>query len=178
MMKVHSYRLLLAMLLSAAALLSQESVSSDPGHIAVPEDVRRGETIFEDKGGCLACHGVGMHGSLVGPDLSNIGAQLMPEQLRDALLSPAREVRPQYRRYLAVTRGGEKIVGKLLNQDRSSLQMLDTRGRLVSLDKSNLRDYDFAVTEPMPSYKDKLNDQEMRDLIVFLSSLKGVRPSR
>jgi putative heme-binding domain-containing protein len=178
MMKIHSHRLLLVMLLSATALFSQEGVSSGPAHIAVPEDVRRGQIIFEDKGGCLACHGVGMHGSFIGPDLSNIGAQLMPEQLRDALLSPAREVRPQYQRYLAVTRGGETIEGKLLNQDRSSLQMLDTRGRLVSLDKSNLRDYHFATTEAMPSYKDRFNDQEMNDLIAFLSSLKGVQPSR
>jgi putative heme-binding domain-containing protein len=177
-MKVRSHRLLLAVLVSATTLLSQEGGVSGPAHNAVPEDVRRGQIIFEDKGGCLACHSVGMHGSLVGPDLSNIGAQLMLEQLRDALLAPAREVRPQYQHYLAVTRGGETIAGKLLNQDRFSLQMLDTRGRLVSLDKSNLRDYHFATTEPMPSYKDRLNDQEITDLIAFLSSLKGVHPSR
>ena len=173
-MKLRSHYLL-GMLLSATVLLSQDG---GPAPKAVPEDVRRGQLVFENKGGCLACHGVGMHGSLVGPDLSNIGAQLMPEQLRDALLSPAREVRPQYQRYVAVTRSGETITGKLLNQDRFSLQMLDVRGRLVSLDKSKLREYHFAVTETMPSYKDRLNDQEVTDLVAFLSSLKGVPPSR
>jgi putative heme-binding domain-containing protein len=178
MMKAHSYRLLLGIVLSATAVLSQDGVTRGPAHNAVPEDVRRGQLIFEDKGGCLACHGVGMHGSLVGPDLSNIGSQLVPEQLRDALLSPAREVRPQYQRYLAVTRGGETVAGKLFNQDRFSLQMLDAHGRLVSLDKYNLRDYHFVATEPMPSYKDRLNDEEVTDLVGFLSSLKGVPTSR
>ena len=71
---------------------------------------------------------------------------------------------------------GEKITGRVLNQDTFSIQLLDSRERLRSLSRSALRDYRFVKTSPMPSYRDKLSAQEVNDVVTYLGSLKGLRP--
>ena len=57
-----------------------------------------------------------------------------------------------------------------------SIQLIDSKEQLVSLSKSNLREYGFFKTSPMPSYKDKLNGQELADVVSYLLSLKGQTP--
>jgi hypothetical protein len=39
--------------------------------------------------------------------------------------------------------------------------------------KSDLKEYGFLKSSPMPSYKDKLTAQELADLVSYLVSLKG-----
>ena len=51
--------------------------------------------------------------------------------------------------------------------------MIDSKEQLRSFVKSDLRDHGFVDKSPMPSYKDKLNAQELADLVSYLVSLKG-----
>jgi hypothetical protein len=59
-----------------------------------------------------------------------------------------------------------------LNLDNFTVQLFDSKDRLVSLQRSDLREL-AAVKSPMPSYRDKLTSQEMSDLLAYLVSLKG-----
>jgi mono/diheme cytochrome c family protein len=52
--------------------------------------------------------------------------------------------------------------------------MLDSKERLLSLQRSNLREAGFLNDSPMPSYRDKLSSQEMADVVAYLGSLKGI----
>ena len=45
---------------------------------------------------------------------------------------------------------------------------------LVTIDKSQLKEFTVQKTSPMPSFKDKLTSQETADLIGYLLSLKGL----
>ena len=74
-----------------------------------------------------------------------------------------------------MTRDGATISGRLLNQDTFTVQLLDTTGRLRLLDKSAIREFAILKESPMPSYKDKLNAQEIADLVTYLTTLKGRR---
>jgi hypothetical protein len=94
--------------------------------------------------------------------------------LEQSLSDPNAEVLPQNRYYRVVTHKGETITGRLLNEDTFTIQMLDSKERLVSLPRSDLRESGFVETSPMPSYRDKFNPQERADLIAYLSSLKGL----
>lgn len=155
----------LGLVIATGVLLAQDApVSGDPVH---------GRSIFEGSGGCLACHKVLDKGSRLGPDLSDIGARRTADALQKALLEPNPEVQPQNKLYRVVTRDGNSVTGKLLNQDQFSLQMLDNKERLVAFQKSNLREYGFIPTPPMPSYRSKLSAQEITDLVSYLASLKG-----
>lgn len=140
---------------------------------SVKGDAAKGRAIFEGKGGCTSCHRVGDTGSRVGPELSEIGLLRGAADLEKSLLDPNAEVLPQNRSFRATMRDGEKISGRLLNQDMFSVQVLDSHERLLSLRKSEMRETVFLDDSPMPSYRAKLNSQEMTDLLAYLISLRG-----
>ncbi|HEY2843276.1 MAG TPA: c-type cytochrome [Bryobacteraceae bacterium] len=149
------------------------SVASEAGSVSGTGDVARGKAIFDVKGGCLGCHSVRNTGSLVGPDLTDIGAIRRAPQLERSLLEPDAEILPQNRTYRVVTRDGTAIAGRLLNHDEFSVQLIDGQG-LRSFQKSNLKEAGFVEKSPMPSYQGKLNAQELSDVVSYLVSLKGI----
>ena len=138
---------------------------------AVPGDPAHGRTVVE--GGCLKCHRIGGNGSRLGPDLTEIATQRTVDELQKALTDPPSEARPQYQLYRVVTKDGATVTGKLMNQDTSSIQMLDSNDRLVSFQKANLRSFASAQPPAMPSYRGKLSDTELTDVIAYLATFKG-----
>jgi putative heme-binding domain-containing protein len=134
----------------------------------------RGKALFEGKANCAGCHRVDGVGSRVGPDLSDIAALRRTAEIEQSLLDPNAEVLTQNRTYRAVTSKGEVITGRLLNVDTFTVQILDSKERLLSLQRSDLRESGFAKDSPMPSYRDKLNSQELADIVAYLATLKGI----
>lgn len=140
---------------------------------AVPGNPIEGKAIFDGPGKCLSCHRAGASGSVVGPNLSNIGAQLPADRLRQWVLSPPQKVEPQNLLYEFVTRSGKTVRGRLLNQDPFSLQMLDSHGQLVAISRSQVQQAHFVDPPPMPSYQGKLTDTRIEDLVAYLASLRA-----
>ena len=136
-------------------------------------DTAPGKIVFEGKGGCLACHRVGTNGSHVGPDLSDIGSLRQAAQIERSILGPNETVEPENRYIRAVTRDGAVIVGRRLNEDTHTLQLMDATERLISLSKSDLRELTLLKASAMPSYRGKLSPVEVSDLVNYLLSLKG-----
>ena len=136
-------------------------------------DAAGGRLVFEGKAQCLSCHRVNGKGGRLGPDLSDVGVIRPVSHLKTSLIDPDASILPQHRSVQAVTREGVVITGRRLNEDTHTLQLLDEKDRLVSLTKADLREYVTLKTSPMPSYKDKLDAQEMSDLLAYLVSLKG-----
>jgi putative heme-binding domain-containing protein len=133
----------------------------------------RGKALFESKGECLSCHRIKNRGSRVGPDLTDIGAMRRSLELERSLLEPNAEVLLENRFVRVVTRDGEAITGRLLNHDAFTVQLIDSKERLLSFEKSGLKEFAFLDESPMPSYKGKLSAEELGDLISYLVSLKG-----
>jgi putative heme-binding domain-containing protein len=135
-------------------------------------DATRGRATFDGKGGCTACHSVGGAGSGVGPDLTRIGALRGALELQRSLVEPAADVQATNRFYRVVLKDGTTVTGRLLTHDTFTVQMLDTKERLRSFVKSDLRQHGFLDT-PMPSYQTTLTAQEIADVVSYLVSLKG-----
>jgi putative heme-binding domain-containing protein len=135
-------------------------------------DAGRGEAIFEGKGACLNCHRVKDRGSRLGPDLSDIGGLRRVVELEKALQEPGSDNQPQHRFFRLVTRDGSTVTGRILNQDTFTVQLIDSRERLLSYSKADLREF-TPLNSQMPSYKGKLTSAEMADLISYLVTLKG-----
>ena len=108
----------------------------------------------------------------MGPDLSRIGRQRRAGDLLASLLDPQTEVRADNRFYRVVTDAGEEVTGRLLNHDTYTVQLLDLEQQLRSFAKAELREHGFAES-PMPSYRDTFSEQELADLVSYLSSLLG-----
>jgi putative heme-binding domain-containing protein len=156
-----------------AAYLRSMSAGTISKGASASGDAGRGRAVFEGKGQCLSCHAVGGSGSRVGPNLTDIGAVRRAAELERSILEPDAEIRAENRPVRAVTRRGTTITGKLLNQDSFSLQVLDAAEGLVSLAKTDLREYALLKNSPMPSYRDKLSSQELADVVGYLASLTG-----
>jgi len=166
-----------------------------------PGDAARGKALFEGaKGNCVSCHRGGPNGSRFGPDLSSIGAAPRggggggrggaaggtpplpgagpsaangpnPQVLAAKLLEPNASMSNANRYVRLVEKNGNVISGKLLNEDTFAIQVFDSKEKLATFQKSNLKDYSFV--SPMPSYRDKLTPQELSDVVTYLISLKG-----
>jgi putative heme-binding domain-containing protein len=149
---------------------------SAPGQSTLPPgDAARGKLVFEGKGDCLSCHRVGVRGSRLGPDLTDIGGLRRGVQLEKALLDAAKAPSPEYRSVRVVTKDGKEYKGRLLNLDTFTVQMLDSGERLRSFSKMELREVSVITNSGMPSYKDKLNTQELADVVSYMASLKGTK---
>jgi len=136
-------------------------------------DVTRGRTIFAGKGGCTSCHRVGAAGSIVGPNLSDIGALRSAGSLQRSLVDPASQMMPINRPVRVVKKDGSVVSGRRLNEDTYSIQIVDDGGTLRSFVKADLRETTVAATSPMPSYKSSLTGEELADVLAYLLSLKG-----
>ena len=96
------------------------------------------------------------------------------EKLERALTDPGADILPPNRTVRLVTRDGETITARVLNQDTFSLQLIDTKERLLTVQRSDLREFAWIKSSSMPSYRDKLTAGERADLIAYLLSLKGI----
>ena len=95
-------------------------------------------------------------------------------ELERAITTPDADVPAQHRHFRGVTKEGATISGTLLNEDKYSVQILDAKDRLVSVERRDLRESAIVEKGLMPSYKDKLTSSELADLVSYLVSLKSV----
>ena len=140
---------------------------------AVAGNAANGRAIFVGKSNCTSCHRVNGAGSRMGPDLSDVGRLRHSTDIEKSILDPDFLIIPSNRFVKLVTRDGTAITGRLLNQDTFTVQILDAKEQLQSLQRANLREFTFIDKSPMPSFRDKLSSQELTDLVSYLVSLKG-----
>ena len=137
-------------------------------------DASRGKTLFAGKGQCINCHHAQGVGSHFGPDLSDIGMLRRVADLDQALSDPNAVIMP-----------GVPDVPRAFNQRNYAhrphsqsghvyLQLIDNKERLLSYQRSDLKEFSPIDRSPMPAYKDSLSAAERADLVAYLMSLKGI----
>jgi len=136
-------------------------------------DAARGQRVFEGKGSCLTCHRVNNSGSLVGPNLSEIGLLRSAASLQRTLLDPTSAMMPINRPIRIIMKNGATITGRRLNEDTHTVQLIDSQERLQSIPKSDMRTYTVETKSTMPSYSTNLTAEELADVIGYLLTLKG-----
>ena len=150
----------------------------------VAGDVKQGESVFNGKGQCNSCHIVNGRGVAVGPDLSAVGTT-PAAMLESMILFPNPD--PKRRRrvsegkppstVIAKTSDGVEHRGVLKNEDTFSIQMVDTGGRLLLLDKSNPDTIRVEKHSIMPDdFGRRLSAGEVKNLVSYLKTLTGGAP--
>jgi len=146
----------------------------DPDGIAVKiGDPVRGKALFEGKGECASCHRVNGVGPRTAPDLSSIGLLRTPAILQQNMLDPASVLLPINRAVRIVTRNEETILGRRLNEDTFSVQVIDSGERLRSLLKSDIVSYE--ISEAPSKQPTTLSSDEVADVVGYLLTLRGVQ---
>ena len=157
-----------------AYVRSMSTAAASPTAFVFGGNVVIGRTIVEGKGRCLTCHRIYGSGARRATDLSDVGTTRTPDVLHGALTSAPTVVSAGTRFVRAVTADGTVISGRRLNEDSFTVQLLDDQDRLVSLRKSELREYWVSTALKESPHTVTLTDDERRDVISYLMTLKGV----
>jgi alcohol dehydrogenase (cytochrome c) len=141
---------------------------------ALAGDRAAGERLFFGDAACSRCHMIGGRGGRLGPELSRIGAGRAPAALVDAIRTPGAHLTRGFETIRVVTKGGSTITGVVRNEDTFSLQVMDANESLHLLLKQDLTDVSRPRNSLMPDYPEsRLDGVKLRDLLAFLSSLRG-----
>jgi putative heme-binding domain-containing protein len=150
-------------------------------------DAQAGERLFEGKERCASCHMVKGRGGHLGPELSRVGAARSLAYLTESIREPNKElslgytdpnnhygIPLEYDTVIVVTRDGQRLAGVAKNEDAFSIQLLGEDDQLHLLDKKGLAEVRHEERSLMPAYTvEMLNASELRDLLAYLSSLRG-----
>lgn len=152
----------------------------------VTGDPAKGKEVY-DSSGCSGCHIIAGEGSGIGPELTTVGKMRGPNYLRTTLLYPGSDL-PQAHIFLEsggqldflyvhlVTKDGHAFDGTRAAEDSFYIVIKDAKGDFHSFRKADLRE---LKKEPgksvMPSFKEKLSDVQINDLVAYLASLKGAQ---
>jgi cytochrome c oxidase cbb3-type subunit 3 len=151
-----------------------KSLSASPVRPKLTGNAARGAQLFQAKG-CSGCHLVKGDGGVRGPDLSVIGSQRSASHLRESILDPGVHVDRAYWVAKIVMKDGANRSGFILNQDTYAVQLLEFNSGLQLLQRTDFKDFGVDRGSIMPSYKGKLSDAELEDLVAFLASLERSR---
>jgi cytochrome c oxidase cbb3-type subunit 3 len=144
----------------------------------LPGDPDRGEAVFFGKAGCSDCHMVTGKGGFVASDLTAYARSHAVEQIRSAITTPTPGSDRRVRLATATTRGGEKYVGRIRNEDNFSLQLQNLDGTFCFVDKSDLVGLESSSQTLMPSdYGSTLSSSELNDIISYLMHIAGASNS-
>lgn len=157
----------------AAIVAYLRNMGSVDMKLAMQGDADRGRALFAGKGNCGSCHRTGGDGPRFAPDLGNVGATRTAATLQRVLVDPTAALLPANAEVRAVFDDGTVVTGRRLNEDTFSVQLIAADERLVSLDRSRIREYSVSRIAKMPSYATVLSDDERSDLVAYLLSLKG-----
>jgi PQQ-dependent dehydrogenase (methanol/ethanol family) len=133
-----------------------------------------GREFFFGKGRCASCHMVYGQGSPIGPDLSNVGGEMTVEELRNVLLNPGSRITPGYELVTVHLQNGAKIRGFARGRTSFDIQLQDLEGRFHLLDMNAISVIQDEKQTIMPATK--ASEEELRNLLSYLSELKGVQP--
>ncbi|MGA3295466.1 MAG: c-type cytochrome [Candidatus Acidiferrales bacterium] len=150
-------------------------------------DPEKGKELYSSNG-CASCHIIAGQGRSPGPDLTKIGSQRTASFLHDVLLDPGghlpptdvalqeRASYPAYVMYRVVMADGKVVEGMRVDEDSFTLQLRDRDGRIHFIRKLEAKKIEVEPGKSfMPSYKDKLTDTQLGDLVSYLASLGGAQ---
>lgn len=137
-------------------------------------DPHRGRYVFFGQtAACSKCHRVGNEGAQIGPDLTKIGAIRQPRDLVESILLPSASFARDYNSSVAVTSDGRQVNGLIARQTADAIVFRLTDLSEVRLRRDEIELLKESETSIMPQgLEQKLSEQEFRDLLAYLRSLK------
>ena len=121
---------------------------------------------------CLACHSLTAGGSEVGPNLRTIGAQAARPYLLEALLDPAAKIAVGYGLVGLTLKDSSVVSGTLARETPTAVTVRLLDGTMRTVARADIENQTAPVSI-MPPMGTILQPRELRDVVAYLSSLKG-----
>lgn len=135
-------------------------------------DAEAGKQIFEGKAelSCLRCHphDAGEAPS-IGPSMNGIGGRMSRLELLHAIEFPNHTIAAGYDAVSIRMDDGTVLVGRVIKEDESELELLNDRGEVWILEKPLIKERVAALSAMPTNLPNFMTPEEMRDLIEYLS---------
>jgi len=121
---------------------------------------------------CASCHSVKGRGSSTGPDLSTIGNRPR-EKILEAIVAPSLEIAPQFTSWVVIT-AEATLSGIVLNEEANgTIRIAQGDGSVLTIPIDQIVSREPTKQSMMPADLTlPLSDEELRDLVAFLASLR------
>jgi putative heme-binding domain-containing protein len=123
---------------------------------------------------CLSCHSIQGEGGFVGPDLSQLGTRFTPKDILESTINPSAVISDQYAATTFYLKDGTSIMGKLTNEDKNTFFISqnpfapDIIREIPKKEVTNKKMSDVSIM--MPGMINRLNKEELKDLMAYLVS--------
>jgi putative heme-binding domain-containing protein len=135
-------------------------------------DVGRGAELFK-KQNCLACHTTANGQVPKGPHLVDIGKRSKKSELLESVIKPSAKIAQGFDTYLFQTVQGKVYSGFVTGESAQEVQIRQTNGVPVNLDKKNIDERVKSQGSMMPvGLANNLTPEQLADLVAYLQSLK------
>ncbi len=137
-------------------------------------DARVGSRYFfrNSTGQCVRCHVVKGQGGEVGPELTNIGNILTREQILEALIEPSARLSPGFGMVNITLDDGQTVSGILMEENEHELIIRTSAAEPLEVAVSRIKERQ-NLPSSMPPMGTIMSKREIRDVVEFLSNLKG-----
>ncbi|APZ93378.1 PVC-type heme-binding CxxCH protein [Fuerstiella marisgermanici] len=119
---------------------------------------------------CAACHQHGEMGKKIGPNLTGMGVHPKHELLTH-IIDPSRSVEGNFRLYSVLTLDGKVINGMLAGETRTSITIVDSQAKEISVAREDIEELIASRKSVMPEGVEKqITEQGLTDLLEFLTA--------
>ena len=137
-----------------------------------------GQKIFREKAQtqCLRCHKCEIGDSVVGPELTRIGATKDRADLLESVVLPNKKIAEGFETLVLTLTNGDIVAGTVASQDATGvkLKVADAQGKVQvqTVPLAQIKERQAAPSPMAPGMGEMLTRAELRDLIEYLATLK------
>ena len=141
-------------------------------------DAEKGKEVFYlPQTTCIACHKIDDIGGILGPDLTTVGAGLPTDIIIDSVIWPKRQIKEGYVSISVTTKDKQIFSGYQDRTENGVLYLRDTATqKTIPIKLSDIAKKEEIGTIMPPGLTNTLSREQLRDLIAYLSHLKGSAP--
>ncbi len=159
-----------ALLRRGGALPSPDRQKIIDEYLAVTQskgDPNLGKVVFKNQ--CSKCHLLNGDGTAIGPDLTGMAVH-PKEELLVAILDPSRSVEGNFRLYKVTCKDGQVLQGMLAGESRTSVELIDTEGKKLTVLRDNIDELAGSQKSLMPDgFEKQVSKKDMTDLLEYLT---------
>ncbi|WP_299554076.1 c-type cytochrome [Seonamhaeicola sp.] len=146
----------------------------DPKEISavITGNVTKGKSLFKQRA-CATCHSINGSEEMLGPDLLGIGNLLTKDQIIESIVDPDKNIKTGFDQMRIDTKDGTSYFGRMYTSNTEEVVLVIAGNEKVSIKTSDIESRKFIDKSLMPpGLLGGLNDEEIRDLVGYMQSLK------
>lgn len=139
-------------------------------------DPARGRELFmHPRGaGCVKCHAMHGDGTLLAPDLSDLGNRAKtPDAIVTSILNPSAVITEGFAQQKILTIDGKMVAGAVIEETARSLKLVGTDGVVRTVNTADIEKRVGTKVSPMPAgFNKMMSPQQIADMTAWLLSQK------